>query len=119
MWTQHLRSCDISQIEDTDFTSSRVSTSLLKKSVVTRNLKRVFDLQSLSSRIHTFQELHKPYMRESDQLTLDATLDNERTIHVTAGTGATLTNANVIAELRAKDERKRQKELDCQAAQLC
>ncbi len=71
----------------------------------------------LNKRVRTSKELYNLYLRQSEKLCSDGTVEENGTIRVANKRGASLSSENVIAALRARDEAQIQEENRKVAAQ--
>lgn len=107
LWCAKARGPDMSRIREVEYTSSDVG-NISSESTITRSRTSLVESSDAPNiRIENARQLYELFLRNAEKLCSDGTVEENGTVKVTTKSGATLTSDNVIAAVRATDERKR------------
>ena len=111
IWNNYMRGPDIDSIRPIEYTSQGNSLVLLSEVCSTRSRTVIVESGDESRiRIESAKQLYNVFLAKSEKLVSDGTIEVNGTVCVTTKSGATLTSENVIAALKAAEERKKAEE---------
>lgn len=110
LWSEEKRGPDMDQIRSIEYTSPGSGELLAEGSATRSRTAIVGSSDEPHMRIENARQLYNVFLSKAEKLVSDGTIEVNGTVCVTTKSGATLTSDNVIAALKAADDRKRESE---------